>query len=192
MTAPPEGDAPTVPPAPPRRRPGCWGLGAITCGSLLLIFAVFLGTVLWLLRPYLADIWESGQLSARCYQNLYAIHGALDRHRASRGAYPAELTRLRPHYLSRAEVLRCPADTTLGPTSYTYTPPPPASRDTPPPPVTPIVTCGHHQLVLKGQRAVNVLELMPDGTIRQKTRLYTDTGRPIPPDAVGTGRGRRE
>jgi len=188
MTRPSADEASSAPAgqrASPGRRLGCWGLGAVTCGSLFLIFAVFLGTVLWVLRPYLSDIWASGQLSARCVQNLQAIHGALDRYRTSRGAYPARLTDLRPEYLSRDQVLRCPADPRGdAPTSYRYTPP--ASRE--PSPAIPLVTCDHHQLQIRGHRMVNLLELMPDGTIRQKTTLL-DGGAPAAVPRVSGPRG---
>jgi hypothetical protein len=184
MTQPPDeapqppaaGEYPAAaPPSPPRRRLGCWGLGAITCGSLFLIFAVFLVTVLGLLRPYLADIWESGQLSARCAQNLQAIYGALDRYRAARGVHPARLTDLRPVYLSRAQIFRCPADgSPSGPTSYEYTPPAPARRAAATA-AAPLLTCNHHSLEIAGHKAVNRLELMPDGTIRQETFILSET-----------------
>jgi hypothetical protein len=149
-------------------------VGAITCGSLFLIFAVFLGTVLWLLRPHLSDIWASGQLSAACVRNLHAIHGALDRYRTARGVSPARLTDLLPTYLSRRGTLRCPADrVAAGPTSYRYAPPIPGKRGAS---VTaPVVTCDHHQLVIMGQRAVNVLQLMPDGKIKQETFILPET-----------------
>jgi hypothetical protein len=189
MTRPPTGEdapAPAGRASPPRRRLGCWGLGAITCGSLFLIFAVFLGTVLWILRPYLADIWTSGQLSARCVQNLQAIHGALDRYRTARGAYPARLTDLLPEYLSRAQVLHCPADSRPSVvTSYRYTPP---ATTSPGEPATPIVTCDHHELVIKGHRAVNAIEMMPDGSIRQKTTVY-DGETPAPAGGTSAPRG---
>jgi hypothetical protein len=196
MTHPPgEGTpAPAAPPSSPRRRLGCWGLGAITCGSLFLIFAVFLVTVLWLLRPYLSDIWESGQLSARCAQNLQSIHAALDRYRAARGAYPSRLTDLRPAYLSRPQTLRCPADRNpSGATSYGYTPPTSSGRGAAAAaPATPIVTCDHHSLEIMGQKAVNRLELMPDGKIRQETFILSErsnSGRRLRKPGEGIGGG---
>lgn len=186
MTQPPPNEAAPAADGPsrsPRRRLGCWGAGAITCGSLFLIFAVFLGTVFWLVRPYLSQIWATSRQSLRCAQNLTAIHGALDRYRHGSGAYPKRLIDLRPRYLSRVEIFRCPADRGAGPISYRYTPPAPAPVNSPP---TPIVTCNHHVLVVKGQTAVSTLELMPDGKIRQKTVILQGVGND-PAERQGAG-----
>lgn len=166
-------------PAVSSRRPGCWGLGAISCGSLFLIFAVFFGVVFWVLRPYWPQIVQNTRQTALCAENLRAIHSALGRYRAVGGEYPARLEALHPEYLSRRQVFRCPADTSAGDApSYGYHPPSsPASstrRTASQKAQEPILTCDHHTLKVKGRTMINSLRLYPDGRLRQETRVLPE------------------
>jgi hypothetical protein len=175
----PGGLAASPPPAAPAgRRPlGCWGIGAITCGSLFLLFAVFCVAAVWLVRPHLGQWMGTFQEMAQCTQQLQSIHGALGRYRTAHGGhYPASLAALYPQFITRRAILHCPADpSSPDVVSYQYTPPPP-SRSEDAGSDTVVVTCNHHQVSLAGRTSIYLLELRADGQVRQQTKILPPGG----------------
>jgi hypothetical protein len=176
------GGAPVPSPALPpttRRRLGCWGIGFITCGSLFLIFAVFIGVALWLARPYAGRLFRTSQEVALCMQQLQAIHGGIERYRRTRGVLPPSLLALHPRFISRRQIFHCPADD--GPAnrvSYTYRAPAGTASASDSGGAEPLVVCTHHRVDLGGQKAAYLLQLKRDGTIEQVTRPLAPSERP--------------
>jgi hypothetical protein len=168
--------APARPAVPVGRRPlGCWGIGAITCGSLFLVFAVFCVVVVWLARPHLGQWMGTFQEMAQCTQQLQAIGGALDRYRTAHASYPPTLTALYPQYISQRSRFHCPADPTpSSQVSYQYHRPPASGADDAGSEAV-LVTCDHHRISLAGRSSIYVLELLRSGQVRQRTTI-------LPPD----------
>jgi hypothetical protein len=165
-------------PGRPTRRPlGCWGIGAITCGSLFLIFAVFCAVVVWLARPHMGQWMGTFQEMAQCTQQLQAISGALGRYRTAHGGkYPPTLAALYPVYISRRSRLHCPADPSPPEkVSYQYTPPPAAPADDAGSDAV-VVTCNHHQITLAGHTSIYLLQLLRNGQVRQRTTVLAPGG----------------
>jgi hypothetical protein len=175
----PGGVAPSPPPAAPAgRRPlGCWAIGAVTCGSLFLIFAVFSVVVGWLVWPHMGQFGNTIREMGECTQQLQAIGSALGRYRTAHGGrYPASLAALYPQFISRRDRLHCPADpSSPDQVSYQYTPPP-ASQSEDPAPDTVVVTCNRHRITLAGHTSIYLLQLRADGQVRQQTKLLAPDG----------------
>jgi hypothetical protein len=164
---------PTPPPpsTPPARRLGCWAIGLITCGSLFLIFAVFLGVLAWVGRPYLRQAVRTGVEMGQCKEQLLSLHGALQRYQTRRDEYPKSLDQLHPTFITRRGVFHCPADDDPDGVSYEYSPP---ASSAAPPDESPLVTCRHHQIDVAGRKATYLLRLQRDGKVIQETEIAAE------------------
>ena len=132
----------------PRRPLGCYRLGVITCAVVAIgaMLTIVLGMLYIFRHPAAKTMFGNAQLLATCQQQMTMIGQALQRYEIRYDQYPDRLSDLYPSFLSKKDLLKCPADKrdiqVAATDSYTYVKPAPGA-----PGDTPIVMCNRHLLI---------------------------------------------
>lgn len=120
----------------------CWTVGLLSClGAVaLVVIGLAILFIVAVRRPEFKQMMSATVQIGQCQQNMQEIHAALERYQQrNNGTYPKDLNQLVPRYLSDASKLKCPADTSGKPVSYTYFQPRKDSSET-----AQLLQCDHH------------------------------------------------
>ncbi len=117
---------------PPRRRPGCWLWGGLSCLTLVLIFAAFfaIGAYKVAKSGFGKQLLSQAFKAQDCQQKIAQVRGAIVRYHEHTGQYPTTLAALAPTYID-ATALHCTMDKSSDPThpSFAYRQPPAATSE---------------------------------------------------------------
>ncbi len=114
---------------PPKRGPGCWAWGLMTCLVVVIIFAVLFAAGLYKmsktaqgrkLMGTFSSAVHSGQNMGACMQKMKAVRDAVVRYHDHTGKYPANLNALLPDYLASPATLHCDLDSVTDPKHVTF------------------------------------------------------------------------
>ena len=117
---------------PPRRRPGCWLWGGLSCLTLVLIFAAFIAIGAYKVAKsgFGKQLLSQAFKAQDCQQKITQVRGAIVRYHEHTGHYPATLAALAPTYID-ATALHCTMDKSSDPThpTFAYRQPPAATSE---------------------------------------------------------------
>ena len=106
---------------PPRRKPGCWLWGGLSCLTLVLIFAalVAIGGYKFLKSGLGKQVFSQAFKAQDCQVKMTQVRSAVVRYHEHTGQYPSTLAVLAPTYID-ATALHCAMDKSPDPTHPTF------------------------------------------------------------------------